>query len=353
VIHRLILRYRVRRPPKTLRYEAQANTQGRPPRAASPVSSRRSGLRMPLRCPSLLEPPMTKTYMNVSEIPVLKPYFGRKTCLATKHGKEKVVARPFRHALGVEIMVPADLDTDSLGTFSNEIPRLGKPLDVCFQKARMGMAAAGLPFGIANEGSFGPHPSMPFIASDYEIIAFVDDERGFSIHETLFSLKTNYAHREVCGPVELDEWLQAVKFPSHGLIVQPKSDNPQITAEKGIVSLAHLRAAIARATARSERATALVATDMRAHFNPTRMALIRRLAFRMARRLATPCPSCQAPGWGMTGQSKGLPCKECGMPTEMILSEIFTCTACTHREERPRLDGLREAPIDRCPCCNP
>lgn len=283
----------------------------------------------------------------------MKPYFGRTACLATKHGKEKVIGRPFQHALGLQILVPPDLDTDLLGTFSNEIPRLGKPLDVCLQKARMGMEAMGLPFGIANEGSFGPHPFIPFVPSNLEIMAFVDDERGFSIHEMLFSVKTNYAQREVCAFGELGNWLQSVRFPSHGLIVRPKSDHPKIAVEKGIVTPERLRAAVERATSYSEEATALVETDMRGHFNPMRMALIRRLAFKLARRLATPCPACTAPGWGMTSQSTGLPCEECGTPTEMILSEIFTCTACAHREERPRLDGLKEAPIDRCPYCNP
>jgi hypothetical protein len=291
--------------------------------------------------------------METSEISAMKPYFGRTACLATKHGKEKVIGRPFHHALGLQISVPPDLDTDSLGTFSNEIPRLGKPLDVCFQKARMGMEAIGLPFGIANEGSFGPHPFMPFIASNLEMMVFVDDERGFSIHEILFSEKTNYAQREVCGLAELEDWLKVVRFPSHGLIVRPKSNQPKVVVEKGILNLAHLQAAIDQAKQNSEVALAVVETDMRAHFNPTRMSLIRRLAFKMARRLATPCPTCKAPGWGMSNQSKGLPCEECGAPTEMILCEIFTCTGCSYLEQRSRLDGLESAPAGRCSFCNP
>lgn len=120
-----------------------------------------------------------------------------------------------------------------------------------------------------------------------------------------------------------------------------------------IVRFDHLHDAIERAASYSEEALAVVETDMRAHFNPLRMAVIRRLAFKLARRLATPCPACAAPGWGMIDQAKGLPCEACGTATEMIFAEIFTCTQCLHREERPRLDGLREAPAGRCPSCNP
>jgi hypothetical protein len=281
------------------------------------------------------------------------PYQGRKFALATMHGKERAIARPMRCASGLELVLPAGLDTDTLGTFTGEVPREGKPLDVCLKKARLGMAATGLPLGLANEGSFGPHPFIPFAPSALEIMAFVDDDRGFAIHEMLFSEKTNSAHREVCAFEELGDWLQTVRFPSHGLIVRPKSEQPRIAVEKGIVTPEHLRAAIERATSYSEEATAVVETDMRAHFNPTRMSLIRRLSFKLARRLATPCPACAAPGWGMTGQSAGLPCEECETPTEMILWEVFTCTACAHRETRPRFDGLQKAPAGRCGYCNP
>jgi hypothetical protein len=281
------------------------------------------------------------------------PYQGQKLALATKHGKERAIARPMRSAAGLEIVLPADLDTDALGTFTGEVPRQGKPLDVCVKKARLGMAATGLPLGLANEGSFGPHPFLPFVPANLEIMAFVDDARGFIVHEMLFSEKTNYAQREVCGFGELGDWLQTVFFPSHGLIVRPKSGRPGMAVEKGIVTVERLRAAIERATHHSEEAAALVETDMRAHFNPTRMTLIRRLAFKLARRLASRCPDCGAPGWGMTGQSAGLPCEECEAPTEMIRSEILTCTACAHRETRPRSDGLRKAPAGRCGSCNP
>ena len=101
-----------------------------------------------------------------------------------------------------------------------------------------------------------------------------------------------------------------------------------MAVEKGIVTVERLRAAIERATHHSEEGAALVETHMRAHFNPTRMTLIRRLAFKLARRLARRCPDGGAPGWGMTGQSAGLPCEECEAPTEMIHSEILTCAAC-------------------------
>ena len=160
--------------------------------------------------------------------PVVTPYGGRQASLATKHGKAVACGRPLRRALGVELVVPDDFDTDALGTFS-----------------------------------------------------------------------------------------------------------------------------IARAAAESDDGVAHVETDMRAHLNPTRMAVIRKLAFRLARRIATPCPGCAAPGFGQTGEVIGLPCEWCESATEMIRLESWSCAACSYREERPRRDGLRRAPAQHCPHCNP
>ncbi len=85
-------------------------------------------------------------------------YAGRRVCLTTLHGKERVLARPFFHGLGAELVV-CGCDTDQLGTFSGEIERAADPLSTCVRKAALGLEASGLRLGLASEGSFGPHPS--------------------------------------------------------------------------------------------------------------------------------------------------------------------------------------------------
>jgi len=78
------------------------------------------------------------------------------------HGKERAIARPIFHHLGLALKPAMNLDTDQLGTFSGEIPRRGALLEVALRKARLGMRAPGLPLGLAGEGTFGPHPAVPF-----------------------------------------------------------------------------------------------------------------------------------------------------------------------------------------------
>ena len=48
---------------------------------------------------------------------------GRTLLIATKHQKEKVIAPIFKKSLGVQVIVPAQLDTDVFGTFTCEITR--------------------------------------------------------------------------------------------------------------------------------------------------------------------------------------------------------------------------------------
>lgn len=283
----------------------------------------------------------------------MSPYRDRKACLATQHGKERAIAAPFRRMLGIGIVTPPGLDTDAFGTFSGEIERRGTPLETCIEKARLGMAVTGLPFGLANEGSFGPHPLVPFIPGGVEIMTFVDDENGLVISESLIADKTNYGHREARGLEDIADWLPLVDFPSHALIVRPKSPDRAELAEKGLMDLDRLGAAIARAAERSEEGLVWVEPDMRAHLNPTRMASIRKLAIRLAHRLATPCPVCAAPGWGQTGTVKGLPCEDCGASTGLVQFRVFRCAACGHSEETPRPDGLQRSSPQYCPDCNP
>lgn len=92
---------------------------------------------------------------------------------------------------------------------------------------------------------------------------------------------------------------------------------------------------------------------MRADRNPTRLRVIRRLAVRLARRLRARCPACAAPGWGVLDLVPGLPCRWCGLPTDLARGELLGCARCEERREQPRPDGLTMADPGDCPRCNP
>lgn len=280
------------------------------------------------------------------------PYRGREAVLTTKHGKGRAIAPPLLRQVGLELRV-AEEDTDRLGTFTGEIPRLGTAYEVALRKARMGMAALGLPLGLANEGSFGPHPLTPFVARDHEILVFIDDELRIQVTEQVVSTETNFAHRDVRGVEDFGDFLQQVRFPSHGLIVRPRSGLQPGLLFKGIVDVRQLEDAVARCARASADGLAHVETDMRAHMNPTRQAVLRELAERMAHRLAGRCTRCGAPGWGLIDVVRGLPCELCGGETEWVREEIYGCSRCHLQETRPRSDGRAYADAGHCPRCNP
>jgi len=282
------------------------------------------------------------------------PYYGRVAVLTTKHGKERAVARPLRAALGLVTMVPDEIDTDLLGTFTGEVERFGTPREVAIGKARLGMRASGVPLGLSSEGSFGPHPLFPFLmACDHEILAFVDDDLGITVVEGLLTAETNFGHCQARTLNDLAAFRRQAQFPSHALIVRPNDVLKRGVMFKGIADMETLEDAVKRSAAASADGMAHVETDMRAHVNPTRQKAIRRVAFRLARRLATPCSACQTPGWGRTGVEKGLPCEVCGTETELVKHEVFGCVRCTHKDVRPRSDGRQEAEQRHCPYCNP
>ena len=281
------------------------------------------------------------------------PYHGKDAVLSTKHGKERAVASPLMEAVGIRLCVPHNLDTDALGTFTGDIPRVGTVLEVALRKARLGMAATGLPIGLAREGSFGPHPGVGWIPADAETLLFVDDEMGIQVTESILSQTTNFAYETCVDADELDQWLHKVHFPSHGLFVRPNSGLQPNLLFKGLTSRMALREAVKRCAQASADGSAHVETDMRAHMNPTRLQVIAELAQRLGRRLATPCPECGTPGWGLVGVAPGLPCELCGLPTDGVREEIHGCPRCPLQQQRPRSDGKQTAYAGDCKWCNP
>lgn len=281
------------------------------------------------------------------------PYQGRKAALATKHQKERVLRQPLREAVGLEVYVPDGLDTDLLGTFSGEIDRQGTPREVALRKARLGMNAAGLTLGLASEGSFGPDPQLLFVPADHELLVFIDDELGIEVVEQMLSSKTNFAHVEARAFEDLKDFLARTRFPSHGLIVRPNSGLQPGLLFKGIKKVEVLKEALERCASASADGLAHVETDMRSHMNPTRQQVLLEVGVGLGRRLATLCPECWTPGWGLVDVVRGLPCEWCGGETELVRTEIHGCPRCEYRESYPRSDGLCVASPGDCSWCNP
>ena len=270
------------------------------------------------------------------------------------HGKEQAISPRLEAELGLCVVVPTDLDTDTLGTFTGEIERPAGILETAVRKAKLGMEVTGLELGIASEGSYGPHPVVPFLPLGRELIVLVDDARGITVHERLLAESTNFAHTTAGSADEIGDFLDRTGFPDHALIVRPNATSVEnLHLHKGIRSPTDLEEAIGVCSRVSPDGKARVETDMRAHMNPTRMQAIEELTGKLAERLATPCPRCKSPGFGQVDAKSGLPCAACGAPTELLAIEVFGCPDCDYTERRARADGVTSADPGQCPFCNP
>ena len=274
----------------------------------------------------------------------------RKLLIATKHGKEKVIAPLVENALSVICQPSSDFDTDLFGTFTGEIERSLDPLSTARNKCWAAMTMNNFDLAIASEGSFGPHPFLPFIPANEEILIFLDAKNHLEISVSVLSTDTNYDSEDVRTEDELLDFASRVHFPSHKLIIR-KSKEECKDIIKGIGDWGQLRAAFREQISNYE--SVCVETDMRAMNNPTRLAVIERAAKDLVNKINSRCPHCNVPGFGITKIIKGLPCSLCKTPTKSTLSQIYVCLHCAYTTEKKYPEHKTMEDPQYCDLCNP
>ncbi len=143
----------------------------------------------------------------------------RTAVLATMHQKERVMAPVLERELGVNILVPAALDTDTFGTFTREVKRSGTQIEAARHKAQKALEIAGETLAFASEGTFGPHPMMPYLPANREIVILLDRANNLELIGDSFSVETNYSHELVSRIEEADDFAKKAGFPDHALVV--------------------------------------------------------------------------------------------------------------------------------------
>lgn len=276
---------------------------------------------------------------------------GRQAVLLTKHGKEQVIKPLFEEATGCRVIVEAGFDTDLFGTFTREIGRPGTQEETARLKARKGMELRGADLALASEGSFGPHPLVPFVPLNREIVLLLDAREGLEVCGEYAGTETNYAQTLVSGWEEAEQFARQAGFPDHYLVVRPDHELHEAVI-KNITAWAGLRDALTRSLALSATGKAWLETDMRAHANPTRMKNIKKAAEDLVRLLGLQCPVCGAPGFAVTERKSGLPCEWCGLPTRETAAGICRCLRCGFSREEPEPPD-KKAPAGCCDNCNP
>ena len=280
-------------------------------------------------------------------------FHNRMAVLATMHHKEKVIAPLLDEELGINVVVPQELNTDVFGTFTREIQRTGDQLEAARLKAKAALALTNETLALASEGTFAPHPVIPYIACDREIVVFIDTINNLEIIGEEFSTATNFNHKIVRTLEEAFEFAKKVGFPKHGLVVMNPSSESKQEIFKGIITEEQLIEAIELILSQSPNGKAHIETDMRALYNPTRMKVIEKATHDLIRKIKQVCPQCSCPGFEVTERKPGLPCGLCGWFTPMTLVAVYHCKKCSFSQETLFPDGIEKADPAQCEYCNP
>ncbi|MGY3717717.1 DUF6671 family protein [Sutcliffiella cohnii] len=273
---------------------------------------------------------------------------GRAAILATMHGKEKVVAPIFKKQLGLDVRIPSNFDTDHFGTFTNEIRRVGTQLETAIEKSISACYKLNYTIGISSEGAFNPHPQVPFVILNREIVSFIDVVHDIQIFGEALTTSTNYNQKQIYDIDEAVAFCKTAKFPEHAVIIRSKHYELSL---KGISDWDELERAYNRVY--KIYGEVVIETDMRAMYNPLRMENIKAATENLVNKIFQLCPSCDFPGFDIVEKRRGLLCNHCGLPTEGIKASIYQCQKCDWREERLFPNGKEKEDASNCYFCNP
>ncbi|NBX26040.1 MAG: hypothetical protein EBQ99_08340 [Planctomycetes bacterium] len=245
--------------------------------------------------------------------------------------------------------VAEGFDTDTLGTFTRDVPRPGTQLEAARRKARLAIELSGHRLGLGSEGSFAAD-SLGLIPWNLELLVLIDADRDIEV-VGLSQGPGLHVHGEARDERELRAVAERAGFPEHGLVLRPDTQHDH-RLQKGLRSWDALRTTFDHALRQSRTGVVFVENDLRAHMHPSRMAMIERAGEDLAERLTSACPACGSPGFGLLETVPGLPCEWCGMPTSLPVADRFACVRCNRREDRLR-GGPVTADPGRCERCNP
>lgn len=278
-------------------------------------------------------------------------YFKGKTLhVVSKHEKQQSFEPILSERLGFVCQTMYKVDTDLLGTFSGEVARMLSPVDCAREKCRRAREYVREGYLLASEGSFGPHPTLGWVAAGEEWLVLYDVEEDAELIVHDITMDTCFWQEAIANEEACLDFLQRVGFPAQRVIVKSSQEKAEIVYKNGstpeeIVQSMH--------TILSQKGSCFIETDMRAMYNPTRRKHLSQVASLLADTVSNICVSCGWYGFSVTAVERGLPCSWCGSPTRSVLCEIYTCRRCNCKEIKKFPRGIQQEDPQYCNQCNP
>lgn len=279
------------------------------------------------------------------------PYQDIDVVLLSMHDKAPLIA-PAAQALGWRIHTDATFDTDSLGTFSRDIPRQDDQYQTALHKAKLACQRNGARYGLGSEGSVAPDPSTGLIQLGVELLVLYDAAVDKAVTGSarapspMQRLVCHDRHDLAAAALRLGAPLQHLVLFA-GDLTALRNANPAPIA-KGITDLAALQQLAAPFWAHG---SITLETDYRAFACPGRQQIIAQAAMDLITRLQSQCPKCQQVDFSVRDRRTGLPCQACGFPTPLTKALVRRCTDCGYEQVEPV--AVPYADPTRCPLCNP
>jgi hypothetical protein len=275
----------------------------------------------------------------------------RKVTIVTKHEKEKAIGPILSEGLGVICTSSHGIDTDLLGTFSGEIERTQSPVDAARAKCNMAINGHDVDLIVANEGSFFPHPMVPFLTISEEVIILLDRRNDFEFYTKRISKNITAFSEQITNNLDISRFLDKTDFPNHNVIISCRLDGvfhayKDFTNRSEVISKIHALQNVGAGELTIE-------TDLRAMNNPTRMSEIGEATRLFVQELMSRCPSCKRYGFVVTEVLNGLPCMACGLPTSSPKEKRKECKGCGYNENEPFDNQKRWEEPQFCLNCNP
>lgn len=263
--------------------------------------------------------------------------------LLSLHGKETILAPMLYQRWRASLTHSEAYDTDSLGTFSGDVERSLSPTECALKKARLALELTGADFGLGSEGSFNTGP-WGFGVINQELVACVPASGNWYV----VGWHTALAAVEEC---RYDEPERQAHFWQH----LPEGQGVMLIANgliaKGIRTQSEAKSQLYQWYGEHIPSDLRIAYDLRAHQSPVRRTNIALAVFNLLDRLDSPCGECGQPGFWPDREEAGLPCADCGCPTQSPRARIAHCESCGNQQIIP-VEAEYADPAS-CQWCNP
>lgn len=265
--------------------------------------------------------------------------------LVTKHEKEQILRALFEEH-GIHLLGEARLDTDEFGTFTGTIKRMDDALITARKKAERAHQLFRHPWIMSSEGSFVPHPMVPFATVNIEVLWSEDfvRQQGFWISHS--TLETCAQRRTFDSEVAFIDWLESIDFPQQGVwMIQAGSIFHPVATWQELEVFLH--------DVWKQGDTWEAETDQRAHRNPLRRKAIFEAGKKWLEAYQSTCPSCAARGFYPRKTDGYKRCLACGTPTQTPANKVWTCYHCSCEQSEPIDPHHRYEDPMYCSHCNP